>query len=372
MWVAAATAVAMMAGMISMQVAKPKTIADLVSAENASWESSLPTEPGSPLSKGYMKLTEGIGTIRFRSGAEIMLEAPAKLTMKSAMKAKLFAGAAVMNVPESAIGFELETPQGRVIDHGTSFAVNVTNGDNQSDFEVIEGEISVYLPSTGEEVRLKELESASIIDETLSVHEGALPEKDAAVTPARTLRIGTKGRSHSVIRANKEKWLHPDLLTVKRKREPIPHERRSFFAFDISGINWEQVDTARIRLNQVPSGIGFATRLPKISFVGLYGLTNSAKSEWDQDSTWETGPSMEDGVKLGALEIPRSEQRGSRILENDTLLEFLKAHKEGTVTFIIEREVSPIDGSVPSLVHAFASDLHPEVSGPALEITLKE
>lgn len=77
-------------------------------------------------------------------------------------------------------------------------------------------------------------------------------------------------------------------------------------------------------------------------------------------------------MKLGALEIPRSEQRGSRILENDTLLEFLKAHKEGTVTFIIEREVSPIDGSVPSLVHAFASDLHPEVSGPALEITLKE
>ncbi len=86
-----------------------------------------------------------------------------------------------------------------MIDHGTSFAVNVTNGDNQSDFEVIEGEISVYLPSTGEEVRLKELESASIIDETLSVHEGALPEKGAAVTPARTLRIGTKGRSHSVI-----------------------------------------------------------------------------------------------------------------------------------------------------------------------------
>ncbi|MEM1296067.1 MAG: iron dicitrate transport regulator FecR, partial [Verrucomicrobiota bacterium] len=56
---------------------RPEIIAELVSAEDAFWESSLPTEPGSKLTKGYFKLKEGIATIRFRSGAEMMVEAPA-------------------------------------------------------------------------------------------------------------------------------------------------------------------------------------------------------------------------------------------------------------------------------------------------------
>lgn len=370
-WMAAAAAVVLLLAAVSwVQASRPKVIATLASSEDASWESSLPTEPGSKLTRGYMKLTSGIATIRFKSGTELMLESPAKLTLKSPMLAKLVSGAAVLNVPESAIGFVLETPQGKVVDHGTSFAVSVANELSQSKIEVIEGEVSVHHPGSEEAVRLQQQESATINDQVLKTYQGPLPEKETEVSP-KVVRLGTGGRSYSVIRANKEKWLHPDKLTVKRRLEPGNHERRSFFAFDLSSVNFDEVEAVRLRLNQVPSGIGYATRLPVISRISVYGLTNPAKSDWVPGTTWEEGPAPEDGVKIGEIEIPRSEQRGSRVLQSEDLLNFLRERRSGAVTFILEREITDLKGGAPSLVHAFASDLHPEASGPTLEFVLK-
>ena len=185
-WIAAAAAVVLLAALTWTQLSQPRVVAELVTSEDAAWESSLPTAPGSNLTPGHMKLTSGIATIRFRSGAEMMLEAPAELSIKSPMLAKLDSGAAVMNVPESAIGFVLETPDGRVVDHGTSFAVNV--GGQESKFEVIEGEISVHLDSTGESVRLVDQQAASITGDALSTFEGPIPEPEAEST-ANVLRI---------------------------------------------------------------------------------------------------------------------------------------------------------------------------------------
>ena len=45
----------------------PDPVATLASGENAAWESSLPTTPGSELTPGVMKLISGIATIRFDS-----------------------------------------------------------------------------------------------------------------------------------------------------------------------------------------------------------------------------------------------------------------------------------------------------------------
>lgn len=67
--------------------------------DDASWESSLPTEPGSELTGGYLKLTSGIATVRFLSGAESILEAPANLVLKTPMYAMLTSGAARVEVP---------------------------------------------------------------------------------------------------------------------------------------------------------------------------------------------------------------------------------------------------------------------------------
>lgn len=340
-------------------------VATLVSSEHAAWESSLPTTPGSKLAPGLMKLVSGIATIRFASGTEVVMEAPADLVLVSKMRARLAGGAAVVNVPESAIGFVLETPNGYVIDHGTQFAVNVPGGGEPSDIEVIKGEISVHLSSTGEKIRLTDQQSASIAEHNLTSFDGQLTEQDLEERP-RVVRVGTDGRSSSVIRNNKRKRCHPDLLMVKRGHSE-GWDRRSMFSFDVSGVDLESATSVRLRLNQVPSGIGFATRLPKVNRFAVYGLTNEAKQDWEIESLWEDAPGPDDGIVLGTFEIPRSVQRGSFGIGNEKLLRFLRSHNAAPVTLILVRETGQIDGEGPGLTHTFASDSNPEASGPILE-----
>ena len=137
-------------------------------------------------------------------------------------------------------------------------------------------------------------------------------------------------------------------------------------------MDFESVKSARLRMNLVPSGIGFATRLPKVNRFGIYGLTNAAKDNWEIKSRWEDAPSPEDGVLLGTFEIPRSQQRGSIGIANETLLEFLKANRSRPITLIVVRETGQINGDGPGLIHAFASDCHLEAAGPILEFLLNE
>lgn len=369
---ALAAAVIILVGILAgAWMSRPSIIATIVSSESAAWESALPTSPGSGLTAGDLRLKNGIATIRFRSGAEMMLEAPAFVSLKTPMRAFLESGAAILEVPESAIGFVLETPRGDAIDHGTSFAVNVRRGGAPSTFEVIEGEISVVAYDTGEEVRLRDQQGAHLSGEGLSIFEGPQPEEEFLVDPG-ILRLRTNGRSYSVIRADKEKWLHPELLAVRSRKQPTRHERRSFFAFDLSSVELDEIESARIRLNQVPSGIGFAARLSKVTSVAVYGMTNREKAGWQVGTTWEEGPSADDGIFLGTIEIPRSEQRSNRVFADERLIDFLRSNRGGQVTFILDREIDPVSGTVPSLLIAFASDLHPEAVGPILELIPKK
>tara|TARA_R110002049_G_scaffold285698_1_gene466649 strand:+ start:8893 stop:10227 length:1335 start_codon:yes stop_codon:yes gene_type:complete len=370
-WVLAAAAaiVGMMLSLLWSKESSPNIVATLVSGEDAAWESSLPTSPGSKLTAGYLKLTSGIATVRFESGAEVLLEAPSNLVLVSPMRGKLLSGAAVISVPEPAIGFVLETPDGYVVDHGTQFAVSVGEA-GKSDFEVIEGEISVHLPLTGEEARLNDKQSASIWRDTLTTFDGLLPEHELEESPP-VLRIVTNGRAGTVIRNNKrKKRIRPELLMVKQGHSE-GWDLRSFFSFDVSNVDFETVDSVKLRLNLVPTGIGFATRLPRINRFGIYGLTNPEKHNWKIESLWEEAPSPDDGELIGTFEIPRSQQRGSVGIDNRKLLEFLQTDPSRPVTLIVARETGQINGEGPGLVHAFASDFHPEAAGPVLEFSLK-
>ncbi|MEM0969479.1 MAG: FecR domain-containing protein, partial [Verrucomicrobiota bacterium] len=369
-WWGVAAALVLLALVVGQLMQRPTSIATLVSSEHAAWESSLPTLPGSDLQPGRLRLVAGLATIRFRSGAEMVLEAPATLAIKTPMLARLESGAAVMEVPESAVGFVLETPQGTAIDYGTSFAVHVREEGGPATFEVIQGEISVVVPETGSEVRLMDQQGAWVSEGRLTKYEGTELEEEVE-DRKNVVRLRTGGRSWSVIRANREKWMHEEFLSIRRRNEPSNHERRSFFAFDVAGVDWEQVESAQIRLNQVPSGIGYASRLPKMSTIAVYGLTNPEKAEWEVGTTWEEGPFAEDGAFLGTIEIPRSEQRASRVFTSEAMLDFLKQHEGGSVTFILDRNLDPDGNAGTALLLAFASDEHPEAAGPMLELTLK-
>ncbi|MGC6448818.1 MAG: iron dicitrate transport regulator FecR [Rubripirellula sp.] len=348
---------------------KSNPVATIASSENAAWESMLPTKPGSELAPGVLELKSGIATIRFSSGAVVTLEAPAQFEVISDMRGKLIDGAAVINVPQHAIGFVIESPDGYAIDYGTSFAVHVDRKAQRSDFELIEGEIAVHHSVTGKEVRLTDPNDA------VSVRENSLIKIDREQSsgwqqpPGRVLRLGTNGRSTSVLPNNKRrKFLDPEVLSVKTT-ENGKWDYRSFFAFDLSAMDASRIRTARLRLNLVPSRRGFASRLPVVNRFGVYGLTNPAKSNWVIESTWEDAPSQEDCDLLGTFEVLRSQQRGTFGIANEKLVRFLQENRGRSVTILLVRETSQIEGQGPGLTHLFASDNHPEAVGPLLELT---
>lgn len=134
-------------------------VAWLVNAQNCEWEDRHPIEAG--LKAGTkLAMTQGLAEIRFRSGATVILSGPCELELKDGNSANLLKGKVAARVPESAIGFELRTPQGKVIDLGTEFGVSV--GDTgAAEVFVFEGKVEAYSPE-GKKVSLTEKQGATL------------------------------------------------------------------------------------------------------------------------------------------------------------------------------------------------------------------
>lgn len=354
---------------VCLYMIKPKPVATLVSNEDAAWISSLPTRQGSELKPGVMELKKGVATIRFQSGAKITLEAPAKLGLKNSMRGELLYGVAIVEVPDSAHGFILDTPDVYAVDHGTAFSVKVDKSKPgyQASFEVIEGEISLHSPSGGRPVHLVEDEAASVLSGAITkVARGA--EIGPVTSKGKVARISTDNRALSVIRNNNFDLLHRDYLMVKRPLEThhVSYERRSFLCFDTSGVDVKKARSANLRLNLVSCGLGHSAYLPVNNVFSVYGLKGKLAIDWQSQIRWEDLPNLESATNLGSFEIARSQKSGSVNFESKELFGFIQSADGGDVTFILTRETQEV--LERGFVHSFASDSHPEASGPTLEI----
>ncbi|MDF1740653.1 MAG: FecR domain-containing protein [Verrucomicrobiales bacterium] len=92
------------------------------------------------LSNGLLKIKEGEAHIALNSGATILVEGPAQLSIESGNRVFLKSGHLTANVPPPASGFTVNTPRLNAVDIGTRFGVSVEpNGD--SEVHVMEGEV---------------------------------------------------------------------------------------------------------------------------------------------------------------------------------------------------------------------------------------
>jgi len=348
---------------------RPDHVATIIKSEGAAWVSDLPTSVGSALPPGELQLSTGIATLRFDSGALMVLEAPARVQLLTPMHAHLHQGAAVLTVPDEAIGFVLATPSGDAIDLGTSFAVHVNESDQTSEFEVLEGSISVGTPESARRVTLLS-EEAVVVDgahiSTRSTTESAgdeLPIDSPIVN-----RVGTNGRESTFIRGNKHFGTRkPDVLLVKSSWSKNLYDRKAVFEIDPSVIEPTSFDSVRLRLNQVESKLGFASRLPPISVFSVYAMLTADVDKWEKRTAWEEAPAPEDGVLVGEFEIPRSRVFGDCVVETEALKEFIREHHQAPITFVVVRKTKQIPGEGRVLVHAFASSKHASAVGPSLE-----
>src|SRR5690606_30944849 len=131
------------AGMVWMFLRDPAPVATLAKAHLCKWgNSELPTLEGGQLRPGMLELLEGIATLKFNSGAEVVLEAPVSLEVLSAMECRIKKGTVVAEVPPSAKGFTIHTPETKVVDFGTRFGVSAGE-DGKCLVHVIEGLVEV-------------------------------------------------------------------------------------------------------------------------------------------------------------------------------------------------------------------------------------
>lgn len=376
----AMAACVLLCSLIIWRATQPTFIATLTASEHAAWESSSPTLPGTQLTCGFLKLATGIATIEFHSGARVILQAPAHLILETPMRAKLLAGSAVIQVPDSAIGFVIDTPNGYAVDHGTEFAVTVNEERGQSTFEVLAGEISVVRAQTDRAVRLTRDQIVVATTNSLIQQSNTELEYSPASNETRAIRLDVS-REASTIRHNyRDRFLGPEFLMVKTRFSKFDgfdsfngfadFDRISLIEFDLSRIESDTIQSAQIRLNLVPTGLGYAAYVPEINTFAIYGVLDDMAEGWTIDNLqWEDMPAVEQCQMLGTFSVPRGIQQGSFTLSNDSLVSFLKADHNRRVTFLIVRlsgEQRP-----QGLVHAFASSHHPEASGPTLEIAIQ-
>jgi ferric-dicitrate binding protein FerR (iron transport regulator) len=108
--------------------------------------------PGAGLDAGTLEVSRGLVRVDFSSGAQIAIEGPASLEIRSDMHIVVNRGIVTAIVPEAAIGFVIETEAARVVDLGTAFGISVDE-DGQTDVCVFEGEVEVNHRTNSSESR---------------------------------------------------------------------------------------------------------------------------------------------------------------------------------------------------------------------------
>jgi hypothetical protein len=388
---AAASLVSLLGFLALRSGTAPDTFARMKKTESAQWESgSLPTVEGSRLGAGELELVRGLATIAFDSGAEVILEAPAKLSLIDGMNCILARGTAVAEVTQSAKGFTIRTPSARVIDHGTRFAVNVDPGSGATQTQVFDGLVEVEQAETKERVALREGQQTLVAGTSL----GGIRAGDEEGTWARpelppsgrepgftTVTTSASGGADAYVWGGRPTSHNSETLLLLKNgiQEDAPH-RKTYLRFPLDSIQSGAITTARLKLHFTPTGWGLASHLGDSEFT-VYGLIADDLDSWRSDGLeWgnapandpESGHRLEPAMvrELGRFSVPRGIQSGSFGIATEALREFLNSDRNRSATLILVRETSETRGG--GLVHGIASSRHPTLPAPSLHLQLAD
>ena len=370
------------------------TVATLVKSHSCRWGgSTLPTAEGSRITAGTFELMEGLATLKFDSGAEVVLEAPATLEIIDAMNCRLKRGTVVADVPHTAIGFTVDTKDAKVVDLGTRFGVSADE-DGKYLVHVIEGLVEVGHKG---EPGMKKVTPAQALD------RGLLKKK---LNPQSTDDDETNRWQPDVIVSDSQGWqtistnyghgrdafiqstktpknfgIEP-FMRVKNTTHQLDLVRKGYAAFDLSKFNLTKIEDAEFSLNVEPSDLGFATLVPD-SVFHVYGLTDESGDAWEEQGiTWQNAPAMnpEDAkrhlpdpakaIPLGTFTLSQGTSRATCVINGRPLVDFLKSDTNGIATIIICRETDETEKN--GLVHAFATRENRGNTPPLLRVKLGE
>jgi hypothetical protein len=121
---------------------------------------------GETVEPGILSLSRGLLRLDFSNGARVTVEGPAELEVFDQDRVLLHKGLVTATIPESAVGFMVDTVAAHVVDLGTSFGVSVSE-NGQTEVCVFDGEVEVSLPR---EAGLDEVSHLVREGESISAH----------------------------------------------------------------------------------------------------------------------------------------------------------------------------------------------------------
>jgi ferric-dicitrate binding protein FerR (iron transport regulator) len=360
---AAAVALTLLVGGL---ITKRPEVAVLVEADRCQWAGSdLPTTSGSKLTTGTLALVQGMATLRFSSGATVTIEAPTKIELRDKMQCRLIEGSLVADVPESAHGFTVLTPDLKVVDLGTKFGLTTAAAAGNSQVKVFQGEIKVG--RHGGEMELLTEGKAKNWATAGEALDQEVPRADAVIQESGGWRaVSTsfgRGKDTFVRRGDGQgPYGASPLLMVKHTELPKgqSNERRAYLTFDLAELNAGGAKEAKLVLSPEPSGLGFSALVPDSQFA-VHVMEDGA---WDE-ATLAWSESFE-GKKVAEFTIPRGGVMGRIQISSEALTRAVQEAHGGLLTLVITRETGESDTS--GLVHAFASKEHPTSQPPTLRI----
>jgi hypothetical protein len=389
---AAGVAAVLSWGVWSATQEKAGTVATLVKAQSCKWgNNALPTLEGSSLVPGTLELVEGMATLHFHSGAEVVLEAPVSLEIVSSMEARVRHGTIVAEVPPQAKGFTIQTAETTVVDFGTKFGVSASE-DGKCLVQVIEGLVEVNRKG---QAAVESLRSGERVDYGGMTQSKLNPDADRQqAEPGRWLPVTTMtnlGDGWQVVTTafgeGQDSWIQSNpkhrvtgqetFLRVKHSTHDGTLERRIYLAFDVSKLSGAVAD-AELVLHLEPSDLGYGSLVPDATFE-VFGLTNESEDHWSEDElSWLDAPAQSDAVEqrfrpdpararsVGTFRVEQGRQSGAVSLRGEALTDFLREDSNGIVTLIVGRITDEMSRN--GLVHAFASKENARNAPPMLRV----
>ena len=138
------------------QGVKPPFSGRLINLANVEWSEGSPRyQPWQKISVGEeIRFEAGVVELMLDNGAQILLQGPADFHLISPRKAIARRGKLVMRCGPDAVGFEVESPDARIVDLGTVFGLSIVEGTS-TDVVVYEGAVDLSVrAATGSERRL--------------------------------------------------------------------------------------------------------------------------------------------------------------------------------------------------------------------------
>jgi hypothetical protein len=118
---------------------------------------------GNVLKPGWLKFESGWVEVQFHRGARVVVEGPAEFELITDMQARCLLGKVRAEVPPPAIGFEVLSPNVRVVDRGTSFGLEVKR-DGPAEIHVFSGKVDLATTSSPQTRRQLDQGSAVQVD----------------------------------------------------------------------------------------------------------------------------------------------------------------------------------------------------------------